>query len=122
MGLDLAPPLIPSLTRQVKKVDTHVAFPFSFELDVLPPGESGGPPKHLDELKALRPSCCRYGLYGVVEHSGTSRNGHYTAFVRTPATPPRWHRFNDSTVSSVTEEAVAGAQSFLLFYRRLDAD
>lgn len=27
-----------------------------------------------------------YSLYGIVEHSGTMRSGHYTAYVKTRAT------------------------------------
>ena len=57
-----------------------------------------------------------YDLFGAVVHRGGMRNGHYTAFVRTA--PNKWHRFNDSTTSLATEEAVLRAQAFLLFYRR----
>ena len=37
-------------------------------------------------------------LYGVVEHSGSYRDGHYIAYTRGGG-PNSWHRFSDSKVS-----------------------
>ena len=70
-------------------------------------------------LPALQPapadgSSC-YRLYGVVEHQGSFKGGHYVAFVK--ASPSGvWHRMSDSTVSRVDEETALKAQAFLLFY------
>ena len=58
----------------------------------------------------------RYELYGVVEHSGSYRDGHYNAYTRGGG-PNSWHRFSDSKVSEVTEEEALAAQAFLLFFR-----
>ncbi|KAF4085750.1 hypothetical protein AMELA_G00098860 [Ameiurus melas] len=78
-----------------------------------------------------------YSLYGIVEHSGTMRSGHYTAFVKarphTPASvgslngasgdevPPKgsWFHISDSSVQSVTEARVQTSQAYLLFYERI---
>ena len=82
----------------------------------------------------------RYELFGLVEHSGTYRDGHYTAFVRvggstsamtaaSSSSAPSsqngggkeaaWNLFSDSKVTSVTEQQVKDAQAFLLFYVRV---
>ncbi|XP_078265049.1 ubiquitin carboxyl-terminal hydrolase 16 [Rhinoraja longicauda] len=82
-----------------------------------------------------------YSLYGVVEHSGTMRSGHYTAYVkaRTPnnhlseyvmtrgkvsridAEGPRgsWFYVSDSRVQEVSETKVLNTQAYLLFYERI---
>ena len=81
----------------------------------------------------------RYELFGLVEHSGTYRDGHYTAFVRVGGSTSAmtassssasssqngggkeaaWNLFSDSKVTSVTEQQVKDAQAFLLFYVRV---
>ena len=82
----------------------------------------------------------RYSLFGVVEHSGTYRDGHYTAFVRVGGSlnatgqsggeanaseggaggaGAAWTLFSDSKVTSVSEAQVLDAQAFLLFYARM---
>uniref|UniRef100_UPI00398F14AC ubiquitin carboxyl-terminal hydrolase 16 isoform X2 n=1 Tax=Pristiophorus japonicus TaxID=55135 RepID=UPI00398F14AC len=82
-----------------------------------------------------------YSLYGVVEHSGTMRSGHYTAYVkvRTPSshlaqyamtrcTLPankaepsmgNWFHISDTRVQAVPETKVLSAQAYLLFYERI---
>ncbi|TSK67195.1 Ubiquitin carboxyl-terminal hydrolase 16 [Bagarius yarrelli] len=78
-----------------------------------------------------------YSLYGIVEHSGTMRTGHYTAFVKArPRThtssaslngatdvevPPKgsWFHISDTSVHSVTEARVQASQAYLLFYERI---
>jgi ubiquitin C-terminal hydrolase len=78
-----------------------------------------------------RSSLVRYELFGVVEHSGTYRDGHYTAFVRVSGSRAAsasqngerkdgvWNLFSDSKVSAVSEQQVLDAQAFLLFYARV---
>ena len=64
----------------------------------------------------------RYKLFGIVEHSGTYRDGHYTAYVRAGGSdandtePATWNLFSDSKVTAVSEATVLKAQAFLLFY------
>ncbi|XP_039600840.1 ubiquitin carboxyl-terminal hydrolase 16 [Polypterus senegalus] len=80
-----------------------------------------------------------YSLYGVVEHSGTMRSGHYTAFVKVQSntqclehlngTVPEmvnasafkgsWFHISDTSVQAVSEVKVQNAQAYLLFYERL---
>ncbi|KAJ3590766.1 hypothetical protein NHX12_008715 [Muraenolepis orangiensis] len=77
-----------------------------------------------------------YSLYGIVEHSGTMRSGHYTAYIKArPAGPssnglptsaeavqaPRgcWFHASDSSVQPVTESKAQGSQAYLLFYERM---
>jgi ubiquitin C-terminal hydrolase len=38
---------------------------------------------------------CRYNLYAISNHSGTTYSGHYTAYCRHPYTKA-WHEYNDS--------------------------
>lgn len=41
-----------------------------------------------------------YSLYGVIEHSGTLRSGHYTAYVKVRPSTPDAHQFLQSVSSS----------------------
>lgn len=40
-------------------------------------------------------SDCRYSLYAISNHSGTTYSGHYTAYCRHPYSKS-WHEYNDS--------------------------
>lgn len=84
-----------------------------------------------------------YSLYGIVEHSGSMRGGHYSAYVkvRTPSrklseyitgkkTVPdvkepdnesvgQWIHVSDTYVQVVPESRALNAQAYLLFYERL---
>ncbi|XP_022375959.1 ubiquitin carboxyl-terminal hydrolase 45 isoform X4 [Enhydra lutris kenyoni] len=84
-----------------------------------------------------------YGLYGVVEHSGSMRGGHYTAYVkvRTPSrkllqhitgktyvpdlkepdseSTGQWVHVSDAYVQVVPESRALSAQAYLLFYERI---
>ncbi|XP_038816926.1 ubiquitin carboxyl-terminal hydrolase 16 isoform X1 [Salvelinus namaycush] len=113
----------------VCKVNSHVNFPHI--LDVAPfcsvvcKGVSEGDSQVL------------YSLYGIVEHSGTMRSGHYTAYVKArpfcPSTTHNgvgtqgepepvkgaWFHVSDSSVQPVTESKVQSSQAYLLFYERI---
>ena len=54
-----------------------------------------------------------YDLYGVVEHMGSLRYGHYTALCKTAQ--GNWLRFNDETCSIIDTCVVKDA--YLLFYK-----
>ncbi|KAK7798535.1 hypothetical protein U0070_003279 [Myodes glareolus] len=84
-----------------------------------------------------------YGLYGVVEHSGSMRGGHYTAYVKVRAPSRRlsehitgrkavpglkepdseleghWVHVSDTYVQVVPESRALSAQAYLLFYERI---
>ena len=64
----------------LRKVSKHVQFPLSLDLAPFCSSTSismENVPSGVDEIK--------YYLFGVVEHSGSLRGGHYTAFVNTRA-------------------------------------
>ncbi|XP_076833235.1 ubiquitin carboxyl-terminal hydrolase 16 isoform X2 [Brachyhypopomus gauderio] len=112
----------------VCKVNRHVQFPQVLDLgpfcSLICKGVEEGQTQVL------------YSLYGIVEHSGTMRSGHYTAFVKTrpqaqttlqngtepgETAPPKgcWFHISDSSVQPVTEAKVQNSQAYLLFYERI---
>lgn len=111
------------------KVNRHVQFPMILDLAPFCAIKC----KHATEGddKIL------YSLYGIVEHSGTMRSGHYTAYVKArpqvtaslsngvgaegDAEPPRgsWFHISDTSVQPVTESKVQSCQAYLLFYERI---
>uniref|UniRef100_W5K6H1 Ubiquitin carboxyl-terminal hydrolase n=1 Tax=Astyanax mexicanus TaxID=7994 RepID=W5K6H1_ASTMX len=113
----------------VCKVNRHVQFPQL--LDLAPFCSTSCKGVYEGEEQVL------YSLYGIVEHSGTMRSGHYTAFVKTrpqnhtahlngaaepgEVAPPKgsWFHISDSNVQPVTEAKVQNAQAYLLFYERI---
>jgi ubiquitin C-terminal hydrolase len=122
-----------SVGRTVKKVGRHVAFPI--HLNALEQHSDGHktPPKAWEQLDPKRSRMLGYELFGVVEHSGTYRDGHYTAYVRvggsdaaraaagdSPRSATSWNLFSDAKVTAVTEQQVLNAQAFLLFYARAE--
>lgn len=56
----------------------------------------------------------QYKLFGVVEHAGDLKGGHYTASVRISET--NWVHTSDSHTRPTTLEKVLSSQAFLLFY------
>ncbi|KAM4795624.1 ubiquitin carboxyl-terminal hydrolase 16 [Rhinophrynus dorsalis] len=82
-----------------------------------------------------------YSLYGVIEHSGTMRSGHYTAYVKSRSPNPKlcdmvlrgvipqvssieptrghWYHISDSHVQAVSIAKVLSSQAYLLFYERI---
>ncbi|XP_064880246.1 LOW QUALITY PROTEIN: ubiquitin carboxyl-terminal hydrolase 16 [Oncorhynchus nerka] len=113
----------------VCKVNSHVNFPPILDVapfcSVICKGVSEGGSRVL------------YSLYGIVEHSGTMRSGHYTAYVKArpfyPSTTHNgldthgepvpvkgaWFHVSDSSVQPVTESKVQSSQAYLLFYERI---
>ncbi|XP_048453465.1 ubiquitin carboxyl-terminal hydrolase 45 isoform X2 [Rhincodon typus] len=117
----------------LRKINRHVDFPLVLDLA---PFCSSDCRNVGEENKAL------YSLYGVVEHSGSMRGGHYTAYVQVRAdnkkvsehisgnknvpgfrdagAPSRqWVYVNDTHVQAVPEARVLNAQAYLLFYEQL---
>ncbi|XP_072370130.1 ubiquitin carboxyl-terminal hydrolase 16 [Scyliorhinus torazame] len=117
----------------LRKINKHIHFPQVLDLA----------PFCALNCKNVTENCTNvlYSLYGVVEHSGTMRSGHYTAYVkvRTPsnrlaeyvmtrctlpeikAEPPmgNWFHISDTRVQAVPEMKVLSAQAYLLFYERI---
>ncbi|XP_041659541.1 ubiquitin carboxyl-terminal hydrolase 16 isoform X2 [Cheilinus undulatus] len=111
------------------KVNRHVQFPMM--LDIAP--FCGAKSKNVTEGDTR----ILYSLYGMVEHSGTMRSGHYTAYVKVrsecPKSPsngptaqgdaelPRgsWFHISDTSVQPVSETKVLSCQAYLLFYERI---
>ncbi|XP_026957478.1 ubiquitin carboxyl-terminal hydrolase 16 isoform X6 [Sagmatias obliquidens] len=82
-----------------------------------------------------------YSLYGVVEHSGTMRSGHYTAYAKArsanshlcnlvlhgdilqdfemDSTKGQWFHISDTHVQAVPTTKVLNSQAYLLFYERI---
>uniref|UniRef100_A0A673C650 Ubiquitin carboxyl-terminal hydrolase n=1 Tax=Sphaeramia orbicularis TaxID=375764 RepID=A0A673C650_9TELE len=124
-------PLILSIHNgySICKVNRHVQFPMILDLAPFCAIKC----KHATEGddKIL------YSLYGIVEHSGTMRSGHYTAYVKArpqvpaslsngvgaegDAEPPRgsWFHISDTSVQPVSESKVQSCQAYLLFYERI---
>lgn len=115
----------------LRKVNRHVDFPLI--LDLAPFCSASC--KNLAAGERVL-----YSLYGIVEHSGSMRGGHYTAYVkvRSPqrkteqhhrnmpgareagATPQvQWVYVSDTTVQTVPESRVLNSQAYLLFYEEL---
>lgn len=115
----------------LRKVNRHVDFPLI--LDLAPFCSASC--KNLAAGERVL-----YSLYGIVEHSGSMRGGHYTAYVkvRSPqrrteqhhrnapgareagaAPQVQWVYVSDTTVQTVPESRVLNSQAYLLFYEEL---
>ncbi|XP_053420913.1 ubiquitin carboxyl-terminal hydrolase 16 isoform X3 [Nycticebus coucang] len=140
MLISLAPPVLTLHLKRfqqagfnLRKVNKHIKFP---------------------EILDLAPFCtlkCKnvaeentrvmYSLYGVVEHSGTMRSGHYTAYAKArtanshlsnlvlhgdvpqdfemESTKGQWFHISDTHVQAVPATKVLNSQAYLLFYERI---
>uniref|UniRef100_A0A4X1U7C5 Ubiquitin carboxyl-terminal hydrolase 16 n=1 Tax=Sus scrofa TaxID=9823 RepID=A0A4X1U7C5_PIG len=140
MLISLAPPVLTLHLKRfqqagfnLRKVNKHIKFP---------------------EILDLAPFCtlkCKnvaeentrvlYSLYGVVEHSGTMRSGHYTAYAKArtanshlsdlvlhgdipqdfemESTKGQWFHISDTHVQAVPTTKVLNSQAYLLFYERI---
>ncbi|XP_048209734.1 ubiquitin carboxyl-terminal hydrolase 45 isoform X2 [Perognathus longimembris pacificus] len=118
----------------LRKVNRHVDFPLT--LDLAPFCSSACKNVNTGD-KVL------YALYGIVEHSGSMRGGHYTAYVkvRVPCgklpeqttgrknvpglkelaseAGSHWVHVSDTYVQVVPESRALSAQAYLLFYERI---
>ncbi|XP_019375715.1 PREDICTED: ubiquitin carboxyl-terminal hydrolase 45 isoform X1 [Gavialis gangeticus] len=118
----------------LRKVNRHVDFPLVLDLA---PFCSASCKNVTDGARVL------YSLYGIVEHSGSMRGGHYAAYVkvRSPskkllehisinknglglkeavgASTGQWVYVSDVHVQMVPESRVLNAQAYLLFYERI---
>ncbi|XP_056612705.1 ubiquitin carboxyl-terminal hydrolase 16 [Triplophysa dalaica] len=112
------------VSYSVCKVNRHVQFPQILDLA----------PFCSLNCKGITESETRvlYSLYGIVEHSGTMRSGHYTAFVKSrtsthnsvengdvEASKGSWFHVSDTSIHPVTEAKVQSSQAYLLFYEKI---
>ncbi|KFO84360.1 Ubiquitin carboxyl-terminal hydrolase 16, partial [Buceros rhinoceros silvestris] len=117
----------------LRKVNRHIKFPEVIDLAPFCTAKC----KNVAEgnTKVL------YSLYGVVEHSGTMRSGHYTAYAKmrsmnnhlsdlvlqgqapqvseTEPVKGQWFHISDTRVQAVSASKVLSSQAYLLFYERL---
>jgi hypothetical protein len=60
----------------------------------------------------------KYELVSLVQHMGSMGGGHYVAYGRHQLSGD-WLCFNDTRVSRMTADGVAGQEAYILFYRRV---
>ncbi|KAF7251268.1 Ubiquitin carboxyl-terminal hydrolase 16, partial [Varanus komodoensis] len=140
MLVSLAPPVLTLHLKRfqqtgynLQKVNKHIKFPEVIDLA----------PFCSIKCKNVAEGSSRvlYSLYGIVEHSGTMRSGHYTAYVKTRApnnhisdlvlhgkfqqtsetesSKGQWFNISDTHVQEVPVSRVLNSQAYLLFYERL---
>ncbi|KAM4702191.1 ubiquitin carboxyl-terminal hydrolase 16 isoform 1-T2 [Discoglossus pictus] len=116
----------------LRKINRHIKFPEVIDLS----------PFCTVKCKNITgDSRLLYSLYGVIEHSGTMRSGHYTAYVKSRNPSPQlcelvlkglvpegagseplyghWYHISDSHVQAVPVSKVLSSQAYLLFYERM---
>ncbi|XP_019060726.1 ubiquitin carboxyl-terminal hydrolase 16 isoform X2 [Fukomys damarensis] len=140
MLISLAPPVLTLHLKRfqqagfsLRKVNKHIQFPEILDLA----------PFCTLKCKNVAEENARvlYSLYGVVEHSGTMRSGHYTAYAKTrttnnhlsnlvlhadipqdfemESTKGQWFHISDTHVQAVPTSKVLNSQAYLLFYERI---
>lgn len=140
MLISLAPPVLTLHLKRfqqagfnLRKINKHIRFPEILDLA----------PFCTAKCKNVAEESTRvlYSLYGVVEHSGTMRSGHYTAYSKARAantrlsdlvlhgdipqdfemesTKGQWFHISDTHVHAVSTDKVLNSQAYLLFYERI---
>ncbi|KAH3667445.1 hypothetical protein OGAPHI_003094 [Ogataea philodendri] len=85
------------------KVDTYVQIPLLLDMN-----------KYVLPDKKSHPGKNLYQLYAVVCHIGSASTGHYICMVK--ARNGIWFKFNDATVTRVSQQEVLASHAYLLFY------
>ncbi|KAM8813143.1 ubiquitin carboxyl-terminal hydrolase 16 isoform 5-T6 [Rhynchonycteris naso] len=140
MLISLAPPVLTLHLKRfqqagfnLRKINKHIKFPEILDLA----------PFCTAKCKNVAEESTRvlYSLYGVVEHSGTMRSGHYTAYAKVrmanshlsdlvlhgdipqdfemESTKGQWFHISDTHVQAVATTKVLSSQAYLLFYERI---
>lgn len=91
------------------KINTSVKFPIK-SLDLSDYSDN-------EEVSASK---MKYSLYGISHHSGYMSGGHYVADIKNMTGDKKWHHWDDSFVSSLTEPSNSGSSPYVLFYYRSD--
>ncbi|KAA8916532.1 hypothetical protein TRICI_001395 [Trichomonascus ciferrii] len=105
--------------RGTNKLETFVTYPTSnLNLTDYWPSYTGNDDAKLSQMpKRGQSPPFQYDLYGVANHFGTLKGGHYTAFVRKGS--KGWCYFDDVRISrSVPSENVVNQHAYVLFYQR----
>ncbi|XP_064417656.1 ubiquitin carboxyl-terminal hydrolase 15 isoform X3 [Latimeria chalumnae] len=88
------------------KLDTLVVFPITdLDMSEFLINPNAGP--------------SRYNLIAVSNHYGGMGGGHYTAFAKNKD-DTKWYNFDDSSVSSASEDQIVSKAAYVLFYQRQD--
>ena len=58
----------------------------------------------------------KYELYGVCNHSGGVRGGHYTSYVKNAN--GKWYHYNDTNVSETSIDKIITSKAYVLFYKK----
>lgn len=117
-------------TWRKEKNETNVKFPLvlnmsQYVIDTRPMSSYIEQMKKQD--KFIQPSYAvqfdfnakpEYELYAISNHYGGLGGGHYTAYGKNRG---KWFEFNDSSVSSASEDDLRGSGAYMLFYRRLNS-
>lgn len=140
MLISLAPPVLTLHLKRfqqagfnLRKINKHIRFPEILDLAPFCTAKCKNVPE--ESTRVL------YSLYGVVEHSGTMRSGHYTAYSKVRAahtrlsnfvlhgdipqdfemesTKGQWFHISDTHVRVVSTDKVLNSQAYLLFYERI---
>ena len=68
-------------------------------------------------VKGYKEATQVYELYGICNHSGGTRGGHYTSFVKNAN--GKWYLFNDTKVAEVKNlDKLRTPQAYCFFYRK----
>ncbi|XP_006899470.1 PREDICTED: ubiquitin carboxyl-terminal hydrolase 16 isoform X2 [Elephantulus edwardii] len=139
MLISLAPPVLTLHLKRfqqagfnLRKINKHIKFPEILDLAPFCTLKC----KNVEENTRVL-----YSLYGVVEHSGTMRSGHYTAYAKArntnsqlsnlvlhgdipqdsemESTKGQWFHISDTHVQAVPTTKVLNSQAYLLFYERI---
>jgi len=59
---------------------------------------------------------CTYELFGIINHSGTHRSGHYYASIKKEE---NWYSMNDHFIQSIQVSQLIHENNYCLFYRKI---
>lgn len=96
------------------KINNFISFPLT-GLDMKP--------FVVKDFNKLDPShrCTTYDLVAIITHHGSVGAGHYVTFAKNYING-KWHEFNDSWVSEVSDSYVSDVEAYVLFYRKSSED
>ena len=70
-------------------------------------------------VKGYSSETYKYDLYGICNHHGNSRGGHYTAHVKNAN--GKWYNYNDTNVNEIKEENLITTEAYCFFYRKISS-
>lgn len=85
------------------KIDDMVTYPFNLDLS--------------DYCGSYDKYQAKYELMAVCNHLGGTGGGHYFAFCKD--LDNKWRKYNDSSVSEMSEESVVTKSAYCLFYKQV---